>query len=251
MKTYLTFSVFAPMGSMGAMVSGNNRYSQDRPARSAILGIIAAALGISRTEEEKIQELEASINIAVLVETSGNPLMDFHTAQVPAGNERYRTRSRELAAIKDTANPVISDREYRTNVFFLVALTTNNEEYSLERISDALKSSVFTLFLGRKCCPLGLPPAPTMIRASTFVDALLERRVNGLEREFLSKILDKTKSCYITLDEQEARSEGLNFTRVEYRSDKLISRQRWQFSRRSEAIISLGDEDVFEQSATS
>jgi len=52
MTAFLLASLYAPMASWGEITVGERRTSWDRPSRSAILGLVAAALGIEREDQD-------------------------------------------------------------------------------------------------------------------------------------------------------------------------------------------------------
>ena len=54
---FLVFTLYSPLGSFGEIAVGERRMSWARPGRSAVLGLVAAALGYERTEEAAHQEL--------------------------------------------------------------------------------------------------------------------------------------------------------------------------------------------------
>ena len=220
------------------MVSGNQRMGWDRPGRSALLGMIGAAMGIERTDEDNIMALERDIGLAMLVERSGSPFMDFHTVRAPSGTDQgWTARRQEVMAIKHKDNPMVSLREYRINIVILVTIwLRENSRFSLQKIASSLISPTFVMYMGRKACPLGLPVDPTIIDAQSPVEALMHRRENGRERVFLNKLPGRPSTPYIALDEKDAPSEN---TRVEYRADTLVNRERWQFQQRGEVIIPL------------
>ena len=217
------------------MVSGALRTGWDRPARSAILGIVAAALGIKRVDEDRLQALEAGIKLAMLVERPGEVWADFHTAQAPSGDRTWTTRAGEIAAIKTGDNPVVSRREYRSNIVVFVTLwVAAAATPSLDTICEALRHPCFSLNMGRKCCPFGLPLAPEITEADTPVEALRRRHQTGPERQFLNELRGRRPSPYIALDQSDAVAGA---SRVEFRADTLLNRQRWQFLPRGEVIL--------------
>ena len=119
---FLLFTLYAPMGSFGEIAVGERRMSWARPGRSAVLGLIAAAQGIERTDEAAHRNLEAGLYYAVRTDAPGRPLMDYHTAQTPKGRRgrTFATRREELEA--DDLNTVLSSREWRADACFTVAL---------------------------------------------------------------------------------------------------------------------------------
>ncbi len=51
MPRYLTFALVAPLASFGGIAVGERRSGWDRPARSAVLGLIGACLGLEREDD--------------------------------------------------------------------------------------------------------------------------------------------------------------------------------------------------------
>ena len=95
---FLLFTLYAPMGSFGEIAVGERRMSWARPGRSAILGLVAAAQGVERTDETAHQRLEAGLYYAVRTDAPGRPLLDYHTAQTPKARKgrTFATRQEEL-----------------------------------------------------------------------------------------------------------------------------------------------------------
>ena len=89
---FLLFTLYAPMGSFGEIAVGERRMSWARPGRSAILGLVAAAQGVERTDETAHQRLEAGLYYAVRTDAPGRPLLDYHTAQTPKARKGQRSR---------------------------------------------------------------------------------------------------------------------------------------------------------------
>ncbi len=51
MARFLLFQLAGPLASWGEIAIGEDRHSAPYPGRSAVLGILASALGIRRAEE--------------------------------------------------------------------------------------------------------------------------------------------------------------------------------------------------------
>lgn len=120
----------APMQSWG-LDKFERRGTERLPTKSAVIGIIAAALG--RRRNESIDDLMC-LRFAVRVDSEGIIMCDFQTAKE-----------------EEKANPHISDRYYLADAMFLVGLEGN--ESLLVSIDRALRNQVFPLFLGRRSCP--------------------------------------------------------------------------------------------------
>lgn len=242
MVDFLTLGLYAPLAAMGGIAVGPVRSGWDRPARSALFGMIGAALGADRTDEETHQALERDLGIAMLVERPGDTLIDFHTTQAPSGEKTWRSRYEELSHLKPKDNPVVSHREYRTDTLCLLALwrrdPAGRSPITLDRLAAALRAPRYVVFAGRKACPLGLPLHPRVIPADTPVAALLERRKSGPEG-FVRRQIAARAAPYVTLDRRDLEGFGLKSSRSATRPDRLLHRGRWQFAPREEAILTL------------
>lgn len=178
--SFLLFRLTGPMAAWGDLTVGEWRTSWDRPSKSAVLGLLAAALGHPREAEDAHAALHAGLGFAVrvdqLVDWRARPaavLRDYHTAQAPSSgkNKRWRTRAEEVAD-RHALNTILSQRWYYTGFAATVALWRRGEgPPDLDTLATALERPVFALYLGRKSCPLGAPPAPRVIAAEALMQA--------------------------------------------------------------------------------
>ena len=84
-----SFRLFGPLAAWGEIAVGEIRPSALQPTRSALLGLLAAALGLERGDEPKHAALARAVRFGVQVESAGVPISDYHTAQVlPARRRR-------------------------------------------------------------------------------------------------------------------------------------------------------------------
>ena len=233
---FLLFTLYAPMGSFGEIAVGERRMSWARPGRSAVLGLIAAAQGMERTDEAAHGRLEASLHYAVRTDAPGRPLMDYHTAQTPKARRglTFATRRQELEA--DDLNTVLSSREWRSDAYFTVALwPRSGKAVALDEVAAALQRPHFALYVGRKSAPLGLPLNPEIVEAETFGAAFHARHPNEEEQRVLQCIrIDGVASGMIAFDHDAPGAPA--DVRIERRRDAVLSRSRWQFADRLEAI---------------
>ena len=172
MRELLLFTLYAPIAAMGEIAVGERRVGAALPARSALLGLIAAALGMERRHEAAHAALDRGYGLAVRIEAEGSLLQDYHTAQVPPAKhgKRWPTRRAELA--EPALKTILSLREYRADARQTIAVWSKHDPpHSLPAIAEALRRPRFTLYFGRKACPLGLPPAPRIVVAATLADA--------------------------------------------------------------------------------
>lgn len=235
MPAYLTLALAAPLGAMGELAVGERRSGWDRPGRSAVLGLVAACLGLDRADEAAHRDLEQGYGLAMRIECCGPLLADYHTAQVPPRrrNRRFATRAEELAA--DDLETILSRRDYRADLLVLCAVWTRaGARWPLDALADALTAPRFVPYLGRKACPLGLPMKPMLAEHDDPVAALGTRAADGPERG----LVESVRAPVIVLDRADLPS-GVRVSRIELRRDALVSRARWQFALREEAVITL------------
>jgi CRISPR system Cascade subunit CasD len=237
----LIFQLYGPLASWGAPAVGETRPSSDHPGRGALLGLLAAALGIRRDDGPGQQALASSVRFAVKQHSAGRLMRDYHTVQVPGRDKkaRYFTRKDELAVPKDKLNTVLSSREYRQDGLWQVAVLLDTQsDWSLDELGEALRSPVFLPYLGRKACPLAVPLAPQKVEA------------NGLREAFAAappRICDQQGRWLHLPDSVDFYWEGdagdIAVQDTRQPADEVISRERWQFGSRQEHHARIREEN--------
>ena len=175
MTTFLLFSLYAPLASWGEIAVGESRGSWDRPSRSAVLGLVAAAFGIAREDQAAHDALDDGYGVGTRLDAPGAPLVDYHTAQTVAASavkkHRPTTRAELLAAGEHET--ILSRRAYRQDALATVALWQRRAEarWSLDSVRDALVRPTFALYAGRKANVFALPLAPAVRECATLADA--------------------------------------------------------------------------------
>lgn len=170
--SHLALMLDAPMMSWGFASRFARRTTALHPTRSAITGLICAALGVpkgSGAEREWLGRLE-SVELTVLViprQPDGCPealpirrLDDFHTVS--------GTRNADGKMKKDA---VISHRQYLLDARFAVILA--GQASTLEEVATALRAPRWGVWFGRKSC---IPAAP-IVRG---VESTLEGAMSAL-----------------------------------------------------------------------
>lgn len=140
-----------PMQAWGTASRFGVRDTGREPSKSAVIGLLCAALGKPRVERPDERDAEgrtlptlaelAALTMGVRVDREGTVLPDFQT--VGGGYGAARNAS------------VVSQRFYLTDACFVVGL--EGESTLLQRVHDALARPVWQLCLGRKAFP---PAAP-------------------------------------------------------------------------------------------
>lgn len=248
---YLLFRLYGPMASWGEIAVGETRHTASYPSKSAIIGLMAAALGIKRAEPEKQQQMQQGYALAVEVYSQGTLLRDYHTAQVPdsIGKFTYRTRRDELLLGKARLGTILSSREYRMDAFALVAVKAlPDAPYDLQTIKNRLDEPRFHLYMGRKSCPLSAPLNPQIKKdTKNFHEAFKAYKHKPLMQTDKTgeSIISGHDAYWLRIGnarhyywEGEASdfSDLLDLSRMQTRTrhDQPLSRKRWQFSTRQE-----------------
>ena len=136
----LLLRLAAPLQAWGSNSKFNIRSTEREPTKSGVVGLLAAALGIQRSDDLKKLEPLNALRFGVRVEREGKLLRDFHMVH-------------EMTVKKDSH---VTERFYLSDAVFTAALESENREF-LEQLAYALKHPVYPLFLGRRSCPPTLP----------------------------------------------------------------------------------------------
>lgn len=136
MKTIL-LKLAGPLQSWGTNSHFEYRRTDNYPSKSAIIGMILAAMGIRRgVDENLIIELN-KFDFALRIDQEGDILEDYHIVQ---------NRLKE-------ASFYVTKRYYLEDAVFLAALGSENGAVIAE-IEHALKYPHFQPFMGRRSCPV-------------------------------------------------------------------------------------------------
>ena len=236
MPDFLVFQLYGALASWGDIAVGEDRPSLGHPTKSAVMGLLAAALGIERENDAAHAQLSQQYAIAVRVRANGELVRDYHTVQVPGGKRQYASRRDELLMDKLNLNTILSKRDYRTDAFYQVAVwaTVDEPVYSLATLRQHLQQPVFNLYLGRKSCPVSLPLHPVISAAVS-----LKQAFDAYPLVQASPWTDSlTKSALVSYfwEEGELTDEqrGMESSMTYPRRDQVSSRKRWQFANRDE-----------------
>jgi len=241
MRRFLVFRLYGPLAAWGDIAVGEQRPSTPHPSKSAILGLVAAALGIRRHEDDKHLSLADGYGYAVRVDAGGVLLRDYHTTQIPGSTSRLkhlRTR-RDETRDRDNLYTVLSTRDYRADALFTVCLGENPGScYRAEVLAEHLNQPRLPLYLGRKSCPLALPLLPRCIAAQDFETAL--RFYDVEQSEAQRECIDKIRQSIGAGEPDYYWETGMTDTKPLHttpRQDLPLSRRRWQFGRRDEHFL--------------
>jgi CRISPR system Cascade subunit CasD len=238
MPEYLLFRLCGPMAAWGGVAVGEYRPAESHPSRSAVFGLVAAALGIRREETALLKHLQEGYRMATLINAPGNLIRDYHTTQVPSETTKkqawpFATRREEVSVSRDSLNTILSTREYFCDALYTVCLWPVREDppYSLSRLVEALRSPAFVPYLGRKSCPVFLPLQPQVVRAESLREAM--EAAFFQDQEVLKPLQREGKGMLFWEEEDETGFEMEGRQTVK-RRDIALDRRRWQFAERKE-----------------
>lgn len=247
MASLLFFTLYAPLAGFGDLAVGERRIGADRPTRSGILGLCAAALGLERDATAALTALLAGLDLALRLDADGRVVQDYHTVQSVEAPKRAKqpwpTRAAALAA--GNVSTLVSQRDYRSDLFVTVALHARpgTDPGLLPRVATALARPVFTLYMGRKACPLGLPLRPALVTAETLGHGIDQYdATRPIPEQRVRAVLRLGEALRYVADTGWQRDDllGPEFTceRTEQRRDAARGGRGWQFDLRDELVLS-------------
>jgi CRISPR system Cascade subunit CasD len=179
MREHLLLRLQAPLMAFGGEAIDQRGIIRDIPAASMLTGLLANALGWSRTETDLLDALQERLVFAVRIDRPGTRLQDFQTAQLAKNDRGWTTRGAPEGRAGGDAtydSPHLRFRDYHADAAVTVALRLDpvEDEPVLAALAAALDEPARPLFLGRKAC---LPCAPLLIgitTAQTAVQAVID-----------------------------------------------------------------------------
>lgn len=248
---FLVFRIFAPMASWGEPAVGDTRPSATYPGRSAILGLLAGALGIPREDESRQATLRDAVEVAVKQYSPGVLIRDYHTTQVPGRTAAKGVRSRreEVNALRKEKRPptILSSREYRCDGYWTVAIRlVDSSRWTLADLEAALRRPGFIPFLGRKSCPLAAPLDPRIVTTAGVREALSQSfpaitfTPPGLKPDDEHRRMRLGREV---LYAWEGEGGDIKARELHHRHDQPLNRGRWQFTSRREKRHRMREEN--------
>lgn len=148
----LVLTLAGPLQAWGSSSRFARRDTDDAPTKSGIIGLLAAARGLRRTDP--LEDL-LHLRFGVRIDQPGTLVRDFQTARSLDGSQSMP----------------LSYRYYRADARYLVGLEA--EDVLVTELRDVLLAPAFPLYLGRRSCPPSEPIVP-VVRDGSLERALLE-----------------------------------------------------------------------------
>ena len=176
----LLFRLAAPMQAWGTEPRFDKWLRTGmEPSKSGVIGMVASAMGIDRTDDEAIQNLVKRLRFGVCVDREGTVITDYHaTRVVPYPECSYRDLFSDNIVIRGKKIPdtAISKYDYKkyylSDAAFTIGLECKDDSL-LHTILEALRHPKRMLYLGRKSCPL-MEELDGVIVKKTMLPALKE-----------------------------------------------------------------------------
>jgi len=143
----LLLTLSAPVQSWGASSRFTERQTRHEPTKSAVIGLLAAALG--RRRADSVEDL-LHLKFGVRIDQPGVLMRDFHTAHRTPPIPRHLAGWPRSRADHQGSSMPLSNRYYLCDAVFLAGLEA--ERPLLDGLADALLHPTFPLYLGRRSC---------------------------------------------------------------------------------------------------
>lgn len=247
MPQFMVWQMAGPMASWGRIAVGEKRYSDSEPTRSALIGLLAACLGIPHGDEDNLMALSSTLGVAsaVLSDPSSQletgPLRDFHTIQTAKPRRKGQVNVSRSDELTDPGSTILSERFYLMGGMFLGCVWLRPHPLvTLPALVEAMNQPVFSPYLGRRCCPAGLPFSPKIIDV-TGCDAAM---MGYLDDENAAKLFGGKPNIARMSWDMDVPGDRLRTDQRVRRRDLTVSFQRRQFVERDEEMAFVSNNPV-------
>lgn len=186
-----------PMQSWGVFGKFGERPTLSHPSKSGLIGMLAAASGIDRTDDAWLARA-AGLSLSVRTYHVGPCLLDFHT--VGGGYDRSTWAGRRSIPVKaEDGKPgttALTRREYLQDAAFGIVLSGDDSSL-VEQLAESLRDPVWGVWLGRKSC---IPTEPVLVGVSDGMTGawdMVEARVRRIRGECIA-VHEEVSECGIS-----------------------------------------------------
>jgi len=183
MSETLAFLIDAPLQSWGVSSKFQRRDTENWPTKSALVGLLAAALGIDKNSPDEAERLAPLCQLTFSVLRWSKPvpslrLTDFHT--VGGGYDKKDPFEKLFISRKagdgSPFGTVITRRTYLNDSRFIALF--EGDASTLKNIAEALHDPGWGLWFGRKSCIPAAPLAPVLASTVEGVLAAMAEQLN-------------------------------------------------------------------------
>jgi CRISPR system Cascade subunit CasD len=187
MPEFLLIRLEGPLQSWGDVTRDAIRPTRAFPARSAIAGMLASALGWTYRDGAHTTALQDALWYAVRVDRIGALIVDYQTAElatVTRGWTHWGIERRDIANVtreeRVRGRPMRHSatqqlwKSYLADASFLAAIGLRpGAPVGLDTLAEALRRPARPLFLGRRACPPSVPLLEGRVTAARPYEALV------------------------------------------------------------------------------
>lgn len=205
-KQLLVLRLEGPLQAWGENAKWDFRDSGTMPTKSGIVGLLGCAMGEERGSPV-LAELAQAITVAVRADRPGVKFVDFQTVQ---GNPL-----KTADGGKRSNNTFISPHAYLQDACFTVFIDTTPEWR--ERITVALESPKWCMYLGRKNCVPSRPIQADTVEFADMLEALKEYPAAERSAEIMTyecEIPDSTAASLLRADDLIGANRQFRLRRV-------------------------------------
>ena len=152
----LTLRLAGPLQSWGASARFTRRTTESAPTKSGVIGMLAAARGMDRGDDEALARL-AVLRFGVRIDQPGTRVRDFQTAH-------HQSSGKSMP---------LSQRYYLADAVFTAAVESEDDTL-LDELDAALHAPIHAPYLGRRSCPPARPVRLGLHRGDHLTAALRE-----------------------------------------------------------------------------
>lgn len=173
-KAYLAMRLIGPMQSWGFESQYNRRNTGRFPTKSALAGLICAALGASRGSNEEKETLDALRAARLLVIVVPRYRDEYSRILSPRRILDYHTVQNTVTAESKPKDTHLTYRQYLNDAGFIAVLC--GERGFLIDVARALDNPKWGIWLGRKAC---IPAEPVLAGVFDSEQDALDKLLNG------------------------------------------------------------------------
>ena len=156
---WLRFRLAAPLASFGTTAIDAHGATADFPTQSMLTGLLANALGWTRSMREEHQELQDRLVYGALREWEPvlGRMTDYQTAQLGKSDRAWTTRGQPSGRTGGPASYAGAHQRWRdyhadVRIAGVIRLEPPDESPAIADLAVALEHPVRPLFIGRKGC---------------------------------------------------------------------------------------------------
>ena len=161
------------MQSWGERARWSIRDTAPEPTKSGVVGLLGCALGWA--DDESLRRLSMAIHMGVRCDRPGLRMVDYHTI---VGGVMAAEGKIKINANTKEPETVVTERAYLFDASFLVVI--QSQETWIDRLSSAIQSPVWPVYLGRKSCPPSLPVYEGVGEFSTIDKAMKDHPIRAI-----------------------------------------------------------------------